>query len=192
MLTDSLIIHVEFDENYNYSFLIQENIKLALEIDSLGMATKHTADFIYYHSHILGNPTKGLEVFSEFEEEVKRSRDYNANPNLYIYASDWYTFLKDLKTALEVLYTAKEYAEKAESKSRIATILVRIGYVKLEMGQFAEASQNIQEARKYFIELKDTINILGANNGLSILYSQNKFYKEAQQANIALLDQKKT
>lgn len=181
VLTDSLITLVEFNETYNYSSLIQENIKLALEIDSIGFATKHTADFIYYNTHLLGNPAKGLEIFNEFKGKEKKSKDLVANANLYIYGSDCYFFLKNLRPALELLQTARDYAEQSQAKNRIATILVRIGFIKLDLGQFAEASQSIQEARKYFIELKDTLNILAANNGLSILYSQNKFYKEAQQ-----------
>ena len=48
------------------------------------------------------------------------------------------------------------------------------------MGQFAAASQTLQTARNIFIETKDTVKLLGANNSLSILYSQNNFYKEAK------------
>lgn len=179
-LTDSLITLVEFDETYDYSLLIQENIKLALEIDSVGLATKHAADFIYYNNHILGNPTKGLEIFNGFKGTERRSKDLMASANFYMYGSDCYFFLKDLTPALDHLQTAKEYAIRSESKNKLASALLRIGFVKIDMGLFAEASQSIQEARKYFVELKDTLNILGANNGLSVLYSQNKFYKEAQ------------
>jgi signal transduction histidine kinase len=180
-LTDSLITLVEFNELYNYTPLIKENIKLALEIDSFGIATKHTADFIYYNNVIVGNPTKGLEIFNDFKGKEKRSKNLMANANLYIYGSDSYYYLKDNKPALELLQTAKSYAEESQIKSKIANIILRIGFIKLDMGQFAEASKSIQEARNYFIDLKDTLNILGANNGLSVLYSQNKFYKEAQQ-----------
>ncbi len=179
-LTDSLITLIEFNEAYNYTPLIQENIELALELDSMGLATKHTADFIYYNINILGDPSKGLEIFKEFKGKEKNSTDLRAATNLYLYGSDGYFYLRDLTSSLALLQTAKEYAVKSGDKNRIGSVLVRTGFVEAEKGQFAAASQSLQSARKIFIETKDTINILGANNTLSVLYSQNKFYEEAR------------
>jgi signal transduction histidine kinase/tetratricopeptide (TPR) repeat protein len=179
-LTDSLITLVEFNETYHYTPLIKENIALALEIDSIGLATKHTADFIYYTNHIIGDPAKGLEVFKDFAGKEKNSKDLKAAANLYQYGSDSYFFLRDLSSSLELLQTAKDYAIKSGDKNKLASVLVRTGFVESEMGHFAAASQNLQTARNIFIETKDTVNLLGANNALSILYSQNKFYKEAK------------
>lgn len=180
ILMDSLITLVEFNEIYNYTSLIQENIKLALELDSVGLATKHTADFIYYNINIVGNPTKGLEIFEEFKGIEKTSTDLSAAANLYLYAADGHFFLRDLTSSLALLQTAKDYAIKSGNQNRLGSVFVRTGFIKTETGQFAAASQSLQSARKIFSEVKDTINILGVNNALAILYSQNKFYKEAK------------
>ncbi|MBI1267930.1 MAG: hypothetical protein GC193_10925 [Cryomorphaceae bacterium] len=59
---DSLITLVEFNEEYHYSELITENIRLALKMDSVSLATKHTADYIYYCNSVLRDPEKGLEI----------------------------------------------------------------------------------------------------------------------------------
>ena len=72
--SDSLITLVEFNEEYQYSLLIKENIALALELDSIGLATKHTADFVYYTCHILGDPAKGLELFNDFRGKEKTQK----------------------------------------------------------------------------------------------------------------------
>jgi signal transduction histidine kinase len=179
-LTDSLITLVEFNEAYHYSLLINENIALALEMDSIGLATKHTADLIYYTNHILGDPAKGLELFKDFKGKEKNSKDLKAAANLYQYGSDSYFFLRDLTSSLELLQTAKAYAIRSGDKNILGSVLISTGFIESETGQFAVASQSLQAARNIFIETKDTVKLLGANNALSILYSQNKFYKEAK------------
>ncbi len=55
-----------------------------------------------------------------------------------------------------------------------------MGHALIDKGVFSDASQHLQEAIRIFSSLKDTLNIVNVKNSLSILYSQNRFYKEAQ------------
>lgn len=179
-LTDTLITLVEFQENYNYSSLIKKNIALALQLDSIDIATKHTADFIYYHNTILGALEKGLKLFKEFKGKEHRGKNYVYMTNLYIYGADSYYYLGNQPAALQELATAEKYATLSKNERRIATVAVRIGMAKAEMGKAAEASQKYRYAANIFQELKDTIQYLNTSVALSILYSQNDFFEEAK------------
>ncbi|MBI1267931.1 MAG: hypothetical protein GC193_10930 [Cryomorphaceae bacterium] len=96
-----------------------------------------------------------------------------------MYGSDSYYYLFDLDKCMELLDLAAEYSTKSGNKPKIAAVHMRQGALLTQMGKFAESSLSIQAARSIFVELKDTANILGANNSLSVLYSELKFFKEA-------------
>ena len=176
---DSLTLVIEFNEEFGYNAVIRENIKYALALDSLGTATRHTADLIYYKSSILGKVNEGLALFKEFESKAKRAKNYRPVANLYLYAGDCYYALRNLDDALVHYTMARDYAIKAEDENRIGVSTLRMSYVYGERGQFADASQSIQEASRVFRAVGDTINWVNAKNSLSILYSQNAFYEEA-------------
>ena len=177
---DSLIPIIEFNEDYHYTDYIQEAIKLALEIDSLSSATKNTADFIYYQNVILGDPKEGLKVYKAFKGKEKKKKNPKGRINFYIYGSDSYFLLRDVDSALVILEEAKTYAQQTNEQKKLGNVYTRIGFCESEQGQFANASQSLQTARKIFLQEKDTSMMLSANNALSVLYSQNAFYKEAE------------
>lgn len=179
-LTDSLITLVEFNEDYNYSSLIKDNIALALQLDSIDLATKHTADFIYYQNIILGRPEKGLQVFEDYKGKEQQGNNYVYMTNLYLYGADSFFYLGNELATLEELNTAEKYAKLAKNERRIATVVVRKGMAEAEMGQAAEASQKYRYAANIFQEVKDTIQYLNTLSVLSILYSQNDFFEEAK------------
>ncbi|MEZ4874750.1 MAG: sensor histidine kinase [Flavobacteriaceae bacterium] len=55
-----------------------------------------------------------------------------------------------------------------------------IGQALSMQGDFAAASKVLRNAEPYFAREKDTFNVINCKIALSILYSQNGFYKEAQ------------
>lgn len=177
---DSLIPLIEFNEDHQYTKYIQEAVKLALQLDSLASATKNTSDFIYYQNVILGDPKEGLKIFKEFKGKELKSSSAKARINFYIYGSDSYFLLKETDSALVILEDAKIYAQTTNEQKRLGNVYTRIGFCESELGHFANSSQNLQTARKIFLQEKDTTMLLSANNALSVLYSQNAFYKEAE------------
>lgn len=178
--TDSLITLVEFNEDYDYSTLIKNNIEFALQLDSTDLATKHTADFIYYHNAVLGKPKEGLEIFKNYKGKEREGKINIHKTNLYIYGSDSYLYTGDYKKAIEELQQAEIYAKITKEKQRISSVTFRLGTIQAHSGQFAEASKNLQFAVKSFQELQDTLQYLGSVNVLSVLYSQNDFFEEAK------------
>ena len=55
-----------------------------------------------------------------------------------------------------------------------------LGFAQSDKGLFAESSISFRDALQIYTKLKDTLNLIGAKNGLSILYSKNAFYEEAR------------
>ncbi len=166
---DSLTLMIEFNEEFGYDSVIRENIKYALELDSVSAATRHTADLIYYKGNVLGKPDEGLELFKEFENKAKTARNNRPITNLYLYAGDYYYALRNMDNALGYYKMARDYAIKADDENRIRVSTLRMSYVYGEQGEFAEGSQSIQEASRVFRAVGDTINWVNAKNSLSIL-----------------------
>lgn len=181
-MMDSLTKIIEFNENYGYTELTNETIALALEQNDLNIATRLTGDLIFYNTTVLGNPEKGLAIFNAFKGKEKEFSDNTAAAaaNLYAYGGNSYFRLGQFDDALRIYDIAYQYAVQAKNENRRGYVLLRKGNVLVAKGVFAGASQHLQEAVSIFSASKDTSNIIGAKNSLSILYSQNQFYKEAQ------------
>ena len=180
ILTDSLIRLIEFNEDYKYDSIIKANITLALKIKSFTSATRNTGDLIYYKTNILGDVEESLRIFKNFEGIEKDSKNFMYAANIYSYTGDTYYVLRDMANSLKVLQTAKQYAIKAKSERQIASINQRFGNAHIELGNFSEATAYLQDASTVFWKIKDTIQIINTNSSLSVLYSQNEFYNEAE------------
>ncbi len=179
-LMDSLSLLVEFNDRYNYDSLVRQTIKHALVLDSLDIATRYTGDLIYYKSSILGKSEEGLRIFEAFAGKEKGLENNKTIANLYLYGGDCFLGLKKNDEAIATFEKAKKYALASGDKNRIATITLRLAYAFSEKGLFSKASITNQEAGRIFTEIGDTINMVNAKNALSILYSQNAFYKQAE------------
>src|SRR5690606_36383506 len=98
----------------------------------------------------------------------------------YLEGADNYFYLEDQKKAIG-------YYNISESEAILANDSLQIGLSKIYkanalsfMGEFSEASRELQEAIQVFQKLKDTYHIISARNLLSVLYSQNSFFDEAK------------
>ena len=99
---------------------------------------------------------------------------------MYLNAADSYYFTDDIDKSLELYEITKTFALKAKSKGLFAYAELYTGYNQSHLGKFSESSISLKKAMNAFSKLKDTFNILSAKNALSILYSKNAFYKEAE------------
>lgn len=179
-LMDSLTRLIEFNEEFHYEKRMNEQIAFALSIDSINNAIHKVNDLIFYKNIVLGYPNEGLGFYEKYRNNISNTTDLIANSNFYMYTADCYTSLGQYKKALKLLDTAKTFADQSNNSNRKATILSRNVTVFTELGMFTEASLKAQETIRLFIEEKDTLNIIRSKSQLSVLYSQNAFYKEAE------------
>ena len=178
---DSLSNTIAYDTAFENDSIIKETARFALELDSFNISVWQTANLIYFQNNLQGNPKEGKQLFDDFLDHVSKVTDKKALAKFYLEGGDSYFFIEDYESSVT-------YYELAESNAKAANNRKYEGLAKLykggtlgSWGKFSEASQVLQEATKVFQETKDSFNILGAKNSLSILYSQNAFFKEAKQ-----------
>lgn len=176
---DSLSKLTKFKKEFKYDSILQVTITHAIKIDSLNIAAYHTSDRINYHNNWLGKPEIGLEIFKQFQANYKDKISSERAATLYIDGGDSYDFSGEKGKAIKNYDSAIAKAELIKDNRLKAIAMTYKGYVFSDLGEFAQASINYQEAARVFITLKDTTRIIGLKNSLSVLYSQNAFYDEA-------------
>ncbi len=182
---DSLLRLTEFNTELNYDTIARQTIRYALELDSLNIATYHTNKLISYERHIKGNVRAARELFINHIGKMK-GQPLNKNKILfYMAGGETYYFSIENQEALKYYDTALEMALKAEEETLVATIKSEKAWIYIQLGDFENASKLNQEALAHYINQKDTLGILDAQKGLSVLYSQNGFYQEAEQVRIS-------
>jgi len=177
---DSLSTLVQYKPEYQYDSLVTNTITQAYLIDSLNIAINRTADLIYYKNNIIGKPTKGLELLEKFLVREVPLIDNYALARLYLNGADSYFFTDRLEEALDMYRTSKLFASKAKNDRLLGFANLYEGQTLESLGNFGLASQNYTKAYNYFSKVKDTFNIISSKNSLSILYSKNGFYDDAQ------------
>ena len=177
---DSLSNYTIRNSNFESDSIVKETVRFALELDSIRIATWHTANLIYYQNNIEGDLKEGNMIFVDFLEKAKDCKNHRALAKFYLEGADNYFFLEDLKKALEYYNLSIAEAEKAHDERFIGLAKLYKGGTLSSLGEFSDASQVLQEASQMFQKTKDTFNIISARNSLSILYSQNSFFEEAK------------
>ncbi|MBT8318103.1 MAG: hypothetical protein HKP59_10820 [Lutibacter sp.] len=177
---DSLSTLVQYKTEYQYDSLVTNTITHAYLLDSLNIAINRTADLIYYKNNIIGKPTEGLEILEKFGAKDVPLKDNYSLARLYLNGADSYFFTDRLEEALDMYRTSKLFAVKAKNDRLLGFANLYEGQTLESLGNFAEASQNYRKAYNYFSIVKDTFNIISSKNSLSILYSKNGFYGDAQ------------
>lgn len=177
---DSLANYSYFEVGLKDDLVLKETIAYALSIDSINAATWHTVNLINFYNNVKGDPEEGNKIFLDFLETSKTATNYRTLAKFYIEGGDSFYFMKDHQSAIKYMELSEENALKANSKKFLGLAKLYKGGSQSFLGDFSEASQTLQDASKIFQESKDTFNIIGARNSLSIIYSQNAFYKEAK------------
>jgi signal transduction histidine kinase len=166
---------------FNYDTIARQTIAFAIELDSLSLASKNLTDLIYYHVYIGGSPKEAISLFHYYSPKLKKLKNDYTWAELYLYTGDGYTFSHNLDKAISFYKKAIQFGIASKKEHIVALARLYMGFVLTDTGKFAEASLSFKGASQIYTKLKDTTNLLAAKNGLSILYSKNAFYKEAQQ-----------
>lgn len=164
----------------NYDSIVKKTIAYAIDLDSMELAGRQMSNLIDYKNLVVDQPEQGLKLFTDFIRKYKTQMNNKALGELYITGADSYYFSGDIDQALVNYKIAKNYAKKAANDRLIGLSSLYAGNADADIGLFSEASINFQDAIESFIRLKDTFNIIGSKIGLSILYSQVMFLKEAE------------
>lgn len=180
-LLDSLTSLIRDKTNFSYDSVARTTIDLAIKLDAFNTAGYHTTNLINYYNNVVAKPKTGLVIFNTYFNVLKAHLSDRNKAALYIDSGDSYYFIKQADTAMHHYELAKQYAEKAGDERVKGFAILYKGYTYTDEGDFTKASQTLQEALKIFINVKDTFNIIAAKNSLSILYSSNDFFKEAQE-----------
>ena len=177
---DSLTRITIRNSDLKYDSIVRQTISFAISLDSLSLATKKLADLIGFENNYKSRPEEGLKLFKTYEEVLNKGTDFGSIGWMYLNAADSYYFTDDIDKSLELYEITKTFALKAKSKGLFAYAELYTGYNQSHLGKFSESSISLKKAMNAFSKLKDTFNILSAKNALSILYSKNAFYKEAE------------
>lgn len=179
-LLDNLCTLVENKKEFKYDSIAEVTINYALQLDSLNIAAKNTYKLIFFKNNILYKHDQGLKIFKNFFQKINKIKHYNILGEFYLNGADSYYFTGDKKTALKYYEIAEGFALKVRNKKLAGTANLHMGFALKEMTNIYNSSKKLQKAKKYFNEIKDTTNIIAANYGLALLYSQNGFYIEAK------------
>jgi signal transduction histidine kinase len=177
---DSLTRVIRFNKDLKYDSIAKQTIDFAISLDSLNIATNQVTNLIQFQNNYLGKPEEGLKLFNTYKDKLNRGKDFSLIGMLYIIVADSYYYTDDIDRSFTFYELAKTYAIKAKDKGLLGYANLYIGYNESELGQFSKASGSLKEASRLFAKIKDTFNILGAKIALSVLYSKNAFYEEAE------------
>lgn len=81
--------------------------------------------------------------------------------------------------ALQHAENALHVAMKLESKSSISKVLTDIGYIHWRLGNYSQAIDKIDEAKRICYDLNDMLCIARASNILGAIYQDKGFYNKA-------------
>jgi len=185
---DSLSRYISYETDFTDDSIVRVTRTLAIELDSFNIALHHTSNLIFYNNYILGEPEFGKQLFEESKWLISRVTNTNAISKFFYDAGNSYFFLRQFDTALALYDSVETYARVTNYEEYIGLSKMGKGQVYTDMGDFGNASIELQDANRYFISINDTLNSMSARNSLSILYSKNGFFKEAKKERDELID----
>ncbi|WP_165806003.1 tetratricopeptide repeat-containing sensor histidine kinase [Marixanthomonas spongiae] len=177
---DSLSNYVYFDTNRNPDSILAETIDFAVQLDSLNIAMYQLSNRMDFLNNNEGKPEKALREYKRLSQKAALLQNKGTKAKLFLNIGDSYYYIKEYETAVKYYDTTQVFAKQANEERLLGLAKMYKAGTQSQMGHFAESSQGLQESIKIFKRLKDTFNIISAKNSLSILYSQNGFYEEAQ------------
>ena len=176
---DSLTSLVEHQSSYGYETLAKETIDLAIKLDSINLAAKHTGMLILFLTNRKERPEDGLEIFQEFSKNLSKVSDKKILIELLLRGASSYFYSGQAQESLKWYDRAKELAIATKDSTRYGKAMSYKAFALSEMGQFTSASQEFQKSLSVFNIQRNTTDILTTKIGLSILYAKNGFYKES-------------
>ncbi|WP_347373383.1 ATP-binding protein [Aequorivita sp. Q41] len=177
---DSLSTYIREETNFQSDSIAKIALQYALDLDSINIATKNTAYLIYFQNNITGNLKEGNKIFLNFLDNAKVCRNHLILSKFYLEGADTYFYLEDQKKAIDYYTLSEREANLANDDLQIGLAKMYKGNALSYMGEFSEASKELQDAIQIFQKEDNTYYIISARNLLSILYSQNSFFEEAK------------
>lgn len=179
VLLDSLTRQVEFRSDVNYDSIARQTIKLAVQLDSIHTAMYHTSGLMAYYNNYIGQPEQALELYGTYFKNHMDLLNAKDRSVLYLDLGDSHDFTGKPLKAIQYYDSAIAIGSKNKFKQILAKGHLYKGYVYSGKGDFALAVQSLSAAGELYRTYQDTASMIGVENSLAILYSQNAFYKEA-------------
>ncbi|MEO1033418.1 MAG: histidine kinase [Bacteroidota bacterium] len=185
-LLDSLTQLIKYQREFQYDSIARVTIDLAVKEQDYNMAARQTGELVFFLVNKKRNSEEGLKLFKATLDKNWEITDPLSLAVLYSGGAD--SFLESGQEAESVHYyeAAEELFLQVEDSTQYAKIKGYKAYALSLMGEFASASQEYQKALLVFMKKEDGLNILKLRIGLSILYSQNRFYNEAEKEYLAI------
>jgi|SRR5690554_6827606 len=180
LLLDSLSNVIAYGSNFDNDSIVKETIQYAKKLDSANVVVWHAANLIYFENNKNSDPKSGIAVFLENQKWASKVSNREILGKYYYEAGNSYFYLNEFDKSLQFLDSAYHYAQLDADYKFMGLSRQVQGQVYTDMGDFGKASLTFQEALKMFQNEKDTANIVGVRNSLTILYSKNGFYEEAR------------
>ncbi len=185
---DSLSNLIAFNTPFDNDSIVKATADYAIALDSFNIAIHHYTNEIFYLTNILGIPEDGKQLYLETRKYLPRVTNLKAKSKFYFDAGNTYFFLKDFDNALKLYDSIEILSSRAKTGKYLGLAKMGKGQVYTDMGDFGKASLVLQDAIKYYQKNKDTVGIIDARNSLSILYSKNRFFKEAKKERNELIE----
>ncbi|MEM9678736.1 MAG: histidine kinase [Bacteroidota bacterium] len=185
-LMNSLTSLIKDTSEYNYDSIAKATIDLAVKEQDYNIAAKNTGELITFLAYIKRNPEEGLKLFEATLNKNWDITDSYSLAVLYSGGADSYIESGFKKESIHYYEKAETQFIEANDFTQYALNKGYKAYVLSTMGEFSKASQEYQEAIMIFMEREDELNLLKIRIGLSILYSQNRFYDEAKKEYAAI------
>lgn len=179
MALDTLCSLIKHKTQFGYEAIARQTIDLAIELDAINVAAKHTMNLILFFGGRIERREDGLKLFNEFSDKIPRVTDSIVLTELYLRGASSYFYSGQTEESFKFYDRAKKIALAYRDSSRYGKAMTYKAFAMSALGQFVDASQEYQKALAVFDSSIDTTNILTAKVGLSILYQKNAFYKES-------------
>lgn len=158
---------------------LARTFELAVKLDSVNIAGRRLSDIMDHLNNVEGKPEEALTLYKKHQTLVPSVTDYGVLARIYLNLGDSYYYLKDYDRSIRYYDSTQTEAIRANDNRIQALALMYKGTTMSSEGKFAEASKELQKSARIFSQMGDTSNIINAKNSLSILYSKNSFFKEA-------------
>ncbi|MEM7086484.1 MAG: sensor histidine kinase [Bacteroidota bacterium] len=180
-LLDSLTKRVMHQSEYGYDEHARATIDLALELDSIDLATYHASQYIFYLANRDGKPREGINYFDSFIAKDLKILNKNHKAQLYLNGGDSYFFGGETSRSIALYERAGSLALEAGDSLLLGKSKTYMSDAYADTGKFAEAGLILSEAELIFETMKDTFNLLTTRNSRANLYSRIGFYDEAHE-----------
>ncbi|MEM6687395.1 MAG: hypothetical protein AAF617_16565, partial [Bacteroidota bacterium] len=186
ILLDSLTNLVFHEPTYNYDSIARVTIDLAVKEQEYNIAAKQTGNLIFYLVNRRRQFEEGLQLFKTTLAQNWKITDSISLALLYGGGADSFLESGLVKESIQYYGITEKLYLNAKDSVMYGTIKGYKAHALSQLGEFAKASQEYQKALSIFTKRKDYESIIKLRIGLSILYSQNDFYEEAEKEYIVI------